>query len=58
MKEQIDYDIIWQIFDEVNKYNDTDKFIDLNCLELPDAKTITYHKIYDIALLARERAQE
>ena len=41
MKQQINYDIAWQIFDEVNQSNDPDKFIDLNCLDLADAKAIT-----------------
>ena len=58
MKQQINYDIAWQIFDEVNQSNDPDYYIDLNCLDLPDAKAITKQKIYDVALLARERRQE
>ena len=37
MKQQINYDIAWQTFDEVNKYFDIDKFVDLNCLDLIDA---------------------
>ena len=41
----------------MNQYNDTDKFVDLNCLDLADAKAITKQKIYDVALLARERRQ-
>ena len=41
MKQQINYDIAWQIFDEVNQSNDPDKYIDLNCLDLADAKAIT-----------------
>lgn len=54
MKQQINYDIAWQIFDEVNQNNDPDKLIDLNCLELNDAKAITKQKIYDVALLSRD----
>lgn len=54
MKQQINYDIAWQIFDEVNQYNDTDKFIDLNCLELSDARAITKQKIYDVAVLLKD----
>lgn len=54
MKQQINYDIAWQIFDEVNQYNDTDKFIDLACLEINDARAITKQKIYDVGLLLRE----
>lgn len=56
MKQQINYDIAWQIFDEVNQSYDTDKYIDLNCLELSDAKAITKQKIYDVALLKREQS--
>lgn len=56
MKQQINYDIAWQIFDEVNQSNDPDKYIDLNCLDLADAKAITKQKIYDVALLKREQS--
>ena len=55
MKQQINYDIAWQIFDEINQSYDTDKLIDLNCLDLMDAKAITKQKIYDVALLMREQ---
>jgi|TARA_B110000285_G_C15022197_1_gene562212 hypothetical protein len=41
MKQQINYDIAWQIFDEVNQNVDVDRYIDLNCLDLIDAKAIT-----------------
>jgi len=34
---QIDYDIAWQIFDEVNSMNDTLQIIDLSCLKISDA---------------------
>lgn len=49
MKQEAHWDIAWQIFDEVNKENDTERFIDLNCLELEDALAITKQKIYDAA---------
>ena len=55
MKQQINYDIAWQIFDEVNQYFDVDKYIDLNCLDLIDAQAICKQKIYDVAMLAQER---
>lgn len=40
MKQQINYDIAWQIFDEVNSEHDVDRYIDLNCLDIIDAKAI------------------
>ena len=54
MKQQINYDIAWQIFDEVNAEHDVDRYVDLNCLDLIDAKAICKQKIYDVGLLARE----
>jgi hypothetical protein len=54
MKLQIDFDIAWQIFDEVNLNNDTDKLVDLNCLLPDDAKAILKQKIYDAAILLKE----
>ena len=55
MKQQINYDIAWQIFDEVNGDHDVDRYVDLNCLDLIDAKAICKQKVYDVALLAREQ---
>ena len=52
MKQQINYDVAWQIFDEVNKYYDVSKYIDLNCLDLVDAQAVTKQKIYDVAMMA------
>ena len=37
IKEQIDFDIAWNTFDEVNEFNDTEKLLDLNCLLPEDA---------------------
>lgn len=54
MKQQINYDIAWQIFDEVNQNVDIDRYIDLNCLDLIDAQAITRQKIFDVASLIRE----
>lgn len=34
MLQHINYDVAWQIFDEVNENNDTEKLIDLNCLDV------------------------
>ena len=56
MKQQINYDIAWQIFDEVNQMNDQDRYIDLNCLTIDDAKAITKQKVYDVATLAGKNA--
>ena len=58
MKQQINYDIAWQIFDEVNQNVDVDRYIDLNCLDLIDAKAIANQKIYDCAVLIRESKQK
>lgn len=49
MKSQIDYDVAWQTFDEVNKYNDTYKVFDLNCLETTEALSIMTAKLLDLA---------
>ena len=40
MKQQINYDIAWQIFDEVNAEHEVDRYVDLNCLDIIDAKAI------------------
>jgi hypothetical protein len=42
IKEQIDFDIGWQIFDEVNQFNDVSKIIDLNCLDAYVATLIVH----------------
>lgn len=41
MLQQINYDVAWQIFDEVNENNDSDHVIDLNCLDIMDAQAIS-----------------
>ena len=41
MLQHINYDVAWQIFDEVNELNDTEKIVDLNCLDVMDAQAIT-----------------
>ena len=51
---QINYDIAWMVFDEVNKENDTLSLVDLTCLSVFDAQAITKQKIYDVALMKRE----
>jgi hypothetical protein len=40
-KQEIHWDVAWQIFDEVNQDLDTVKHIDLNCLSHDDALAIT-----------------
>lgn len=55
---QINYDVAWMIFDEVNKENDTLSLIDLSCLSVFDAQAITKQKIYDLAVFIREKQQE
>ena len=54
-KNDIHWDIAWQIFDQVNQSNDVDKHIDLNCLESEDAVAIVKQKIYDLAILAQKQ---
>lgn len=48
---QINYDIAWQIFDDVNVMNDTAVLVDLNCLDTMDAQAVTKQKIYDLSQL-------
>ena len=54
MKDQIEFDVAWLSFDEGNKFNDTTKVIDLNCLEVKDALVITFSKIHAVALKVHE----
>ena len=49
MKLRIQWDIAWQIFAEVNENNDTDKVIDLNCLDVSEAKGVARQCILDHA---------
>ena len=53
-KQEIHWDLAWQIFDEVNEYNDVEKYIDLHCLEADDAIAICKQKIFDIAEIANK----
>ena len=48
-KEEIRWDIAWQMFDEVNQGLETNYEIDLHCLDLEEAAAVTKQKIYDIA---------
>lgn len=49
MKDQIEFDVAWLTFDEVNKHNDTSKIIDLTCLEIKDALVIVFSQIQEVA---------
>ena len=48
-KITIEWDVAWQIFDEVNEHNDITKHIDLNCLDINEAVNITKQQVYQIA---------
>ena len=41
MRIRIEWDIAWKIFDHVNEDNDTKLQIDLNCLDINEACSIT-----------------
>jgi len=47
--EEINYKIAWEMFDEVNQFNDISKIIDLNCQSIEDAQMIISKRVYDIA---------
>lgn len=49
IKMRIEWDIAWQIFDHVNEHNDTQKEIDLHCLDVFEAESITKQCIYECA---------
>jgi hypothetical protein len=53
-RQEIHWDIAWQIFDVTNEFNDVEQHIDLNCLELDDSIAITKQKIFDLATLAQK----
>ena len=54
MLQQINYDIAWQVFDEVNLHNNIEQLIDLSCLDVADASAICKQIIYDSATAVRE----
>ena len=41
IRQRVKFDVAWQIFDEVNYYNDTYQHIELSCLDHTDAIAIT-----------------
>ena len=49
MKMRIEWDVAWRIFDHVNEHNDTARNIDLNCLDIYEAESITKQQIYECA---------
>lgn len=49
MKVSIEWDIAWRIFDHVNEDNDTKTHIDLNCLDMQEACSISKQMIYEVA---------
>ena len=53
MKLRIEWDVAWRIFDHVNESNDVSKTIDLNCLDIFEAESITKQKIYEAARLVQ-----
>ena len=40
-RQEIHWDIAWQIFDATNEFNDVEQHLDLNCLEIEDGIAIT-----------------
>ena len=56
-RQEIHWDIAWQVFDEVNEYNDVEKFIDLNCIEVEEAIAICKQKLFDVAQQVRKQYQ-
>jgi hypothetical protein len=41
MKMKIEWDVAWRIFDHVNEDNETTRHIDLHCLDVFEAESIT-----------------
>ena len=52
-KQEIHWDVAWQVFDEVNDAKDTERYIDLHCQSVDDAIAICKQKIYDLAEVAK-----
>lgn len=57
-RDEIRWDIAWQIFDEVNEDVDSDQEIDLHGLDVEEAQAITKQKICDIAQMASDEHQK
>ena len=49
MKLRIEWDVAWRIFDHVNENNDTTLKVDLHCLDIYEAESITKQQIYEAA---------
>ena len=52
-KQEIHWDVAWQVFDEVNDAKDTERYIDLHCQPIDDAIAICKQKIFDLAEIAK-----
>ena len=49
IKMRIEWDVAWQIFDHVNEHKDTLREIDLHCLDIFEAESISKQCIYECA---------
>ena len=58
IRQRVKFDVAWQIFDEINYYNDTLQFIELTCLDHTDAIAITKQKIFELARQASEKSNQ
>ena len=52
-KQEIHWDVVWQVFDEVNDAKDTERYIDLHCQPIDDAIAICKQKMFDLAEIAK-----
>ena len=48
MLQQVNFELAWQEFDEINQGNDVEVLIDLACLQVVDAEAILKQKLYDL----------
>lgn len=58
MKMRIEWDVAWRIFDHVNEGNDTTKYIDLHCLDVFEAESITKQCIYEAARMVQNEGNK
>jgi hypothetical protein len=49
MKMRIEWDVAWRLFDHVNEANDTSRHVDLHCLDVFEAESISKQCIYESA---------
>jgi len=57
MKMRIEWDVAWRIFDHVNEDNDTSRHIDLHCLDVNEAESISKQQIYECARNVQNEGQ-